>query len=236
MPETCFGCRQPGHRVTQFPYKAANSALAQSIASNRTTALGNGHTTPQNSGPLRKNAQHFGQGHVNHMNTEEVQAATDVVYGEFLVNSTSATVLFDSGTSHSFVSACFVLKNSLRTVLLPIPLLIQTPRAILKCTLRCPRVKIMINGVEFQSDLVVLKTEGLGIILGMYWLKRHHGNISCSDRAVTLTNHNGITVKCYPQAPTTEPMICNVQATTIKEVPVIREYPNVFPKELPKCH
>ena len=92
----------------------------------------------------------------------------------------------------------------------------------------------MINGVEFQSDLVVLKTEGLGIILGMYWLKRHHGNISCSDRAVTLTNHNGITVKCYPQAPTTEPMICNVQATTIKEVPVICEYPDVFPEKLPK--
>ena len=44
------------------------------------------------------------------MNVEEVQAAPDVVYGEFLVNSTFATVLFDSGASHSFVLACFVLK------------------------------------------------------------------------------------------------------------------------------
>ena len=92
----------------------------------------------------------------------------------------------------------------------------------------------MINGVEFQADLVVLKTKGLDIILGMDWLKRHHGNISYSDRVVTLTNHNGITVKCYPQAPTAEQMICNVQATTIKEVPVICEYPDVFPEELPK--
>ena len=92
----------------------------------------------------------------------------------------------------------------------------------------------MINGVEFQSDLVVLKTEGLDIILGMYWLKRHHGNISCSDRAVTLTNHNGITVKFYTQAPTTEPMVCNVRATIIEEVLVICECPDVFPKELPR--
>ena len=91
----------------------------------------------------------------------------------------------------------------------------------------------MINGVEFQADLVVLKTEGLDIILGMDWLKRHHGNISCSDRAVTLTNHNGIIVKCYPQASRTEPMVCNVQATTIEEVPVVCEYPDVFPEELP---
>ena len=40
-------------------------------------------------------------------------------------------------------------------------------------------------------------------------------------------------MKCYPQAPTTKPMICNVQATTIEEVPVICEYPDVFLEELP---
>jgi hypothetical protein len=68
----------------------------------------------------------------------------------------------------------------------------------------------MINGVEFQVDLVVLKTEGLDIILGMDLLKRTHGNISYNDRVVTLTNHNGIIVKCYPQALRTEPMVCNV--------------------------
>jgi hypothetical protein len=66
-------------------------------------------------------------------------------------------VLFDSDASHSFVSACFVLKNGLRTVSLPTPLLIRTPRAVLNCTLKFPRVKIMIDGVEFQADLVVLK-------------------------------------------------------------------------------
>ena len=69
--------------------------------------------------------------------------------------------------------------------------------------------------------------------MGMNWLKRHHGNISYSDRVVTLTNHNGITIKCYPQAPIVEPMVCNVQATTIEEVQVICEYPDVFPEELP---
>ena len=44
------------------------------------------------------------------MNVEEVQEAPDVVYSEFLVNSASTSVLFDSGASHSFVSAYFVLK------------------------------------------------------------------------------------------------------------------------------
>jgi hypothetical protein len=122
--ETHFGCHQLGYRVTQCPYKATNSALAQSIASNRTATSRVGRTAPQNSGPPKRNAQSFRQGHVNHVNAEGVQAAPDVMYGEFLVNSTSATVLFDSSASHSFVSACFVLKNSLRIVLFPTPLLI----------------------------------------------------------------------------------------------------------------
>ena len=58
---------------------------------------------------------------MNHINAEEVQAAPDVVYDEFLVNSTLATMLFDSNASHLFVFACFVFRNSLRTVLLPTP-------------------------------------------------------------------------------------------------------------------
>ena len=70
--ETYFGCRQPGHRVAQCPLKAANSAPSQSIASNKTAALGTGRIAPQNSGPPRRNAPNFGQGRVNHVNAEEV--------------------------------------------------------------------------------------------------------------------------------------------------------------------
>ena len=49
----------------------------------------------------------------------------------------------------------------------------------------------MIDGIEFQADLVVLKTEGLDVILGMDWLRKHHGNISCRDKTVSVINHKG---------------------------------------------
>jgi hypothetical protein len=127
-----------------------------------------------------------------------------------------------------------MFKNNLRTVLLSTRLMIHTPGAILKCTLKCPRVKIMLNRVEFQEDLVVLKTKGLDIILGMDWLKKYHSKKSYSVRAVTLINHNGIKVECHPQALNAEPMVCNIQATTIEEVPVISEYSDVFPEDLPR--
>jgi hypothetical protein len=70
--ETCFGCRQPGHHVAQCLLKAANSAPTQSIASNKIAASGIRRTTPQNAGPPRRNAPNLRQGHVNHINIEEV--------------------------------------------------------------------------------------------------------------------------------------------------------------------
>ena len=57
----------------------------------------------------------------------------------------------------------------------------------------------MIDGIEFQAELVVLKVEGLDVILGMDWLGKHHGSISCRDKTVTLINHNGIKVECHPK-------------------------------------
>jgi hypothetical protein len=80
---TSYGCRQPRHHITQCPYGATSSALAYSIASNRTATSGVGRTAPQNYGPSRRNTQSFGQGRVNNVNVEEVQAAPDVMYSGF---------------------------------------------------------------------------------------------------------------------------------------------------------
>jgi hypothetical protein len=55
-----------------------------------------------------KGQQNFIRGRVNHVAAETAQEAQDVVFGMFLVNSAPAFVLFDSGASHSFISAQFV--------------------------------------------------------------------------------------------------------------------------------
>jgi hypothetical protein len=49
---------------------------------------------------------------------EEAQEAPDVVIGMFLVNDTSAVVMFDSRASHSFISATYVGKHNLPLALL----------------------------------------------------------------------------------------------------------------------
>jgi hypothetical protein len=57
--------------------------------------------------------QNYARGRVNHVAVEGAQEAPDVVIGMFLTNNTSVVVLFDSGASHSFISAAYVEKHNL---------------------------------------------------------------------------------------------------------------------------
>jgi hypothetical protein len=58
---------------------------------------------------------------------EEAQEAPNVVIGMFLVNDTSAVVLFDSGASHSFISAAYIEEHNLPLVLLRCPMIVSSP-------------------------------------------------------------------------------------------------------------
>ena len=54
----------------------------------------------------------------------------------------------------------------------------------------------MIKGIKFLANLVVLQFEGIDVILGMDWLSKHKGTISCGDRTIALVNHKGKQVTC----------------------------------------
>jgi hypothetical protein len=47
---------------------------------------------------------------VNHVTVESMPEDADVVYDMFLINSLPASVLFDSGASHSFITESFMEK------------------------------------------------------------------------------------------------------------------------------
>ena len=61
------------------------------------------------------------------MVVEEAQEAPDVAIGMFLVNDTSAVVLFDSGASHSFISAAYVGKHNLPLAMLRCQMIVISP-------------------------------------------------------------------------------------------------------------
>ena len=165
--------------------------------------------------------QSFGWSQINLIDAQKAQEAPEVVIGEFPVNSALATVMFDSGASHSFIASKFVAKHKIPTVLLKTPLLTRSPGASIKCFLGCPQVRVMVKGMKFLANLVVLQSEGIDVILGMDWLSKHKGTISCGDRTITLVKQEGKQVTCQPQGPKPSSMVCNVEAKTLEEMPAV---------------
>jgi hypothetical protein len=227
----CFNCRETGHFIANCSYakKPIASSFSNSMngpmplvsGANRVPVRTNNNFGNNNNQQMRQPQQSYGQARVNHINAQEAQEAQGVVLGEFLASSVLATILFDSGASHSFISSSFVEKHNIPIVLLKAPLLTQTPGGDIKCQLGCSRVRIILSGIEFLVDLVVPKSKVIDVILGMDWLSQHHGLISCADKVVHLTNPNGIQVTCHTRGHRPDIMVFSMEAKSIEDVPVV---------------
>ena len=83
---------------------------------------------------------------MNHVTTESVAEASNVLLGMFHVNSFLATVLFDTGASHAFISKSFVESHHISTHPTQNPMLVTSPGGNLQTTRCCPKVSLEIRG------------------------------------------------------------------------------------------
>jgi hypothetical protein len=121
----CFKCGSTGHFAWQCPTWT---------------------TTPEAGNQVKpQGQQNFMRGRVNHMTSEEAQQALDVVLGMFLASSQPATILFDSGASHSFISSIFVAKHSLPIATMKHIMLVSSPGGEMRTKHICPAVSISIR-------------------------------------------------------------------------------------------
>jgi hypothetical protein len=225
-PKACFNCREIGHFIANCPYQKATL----SVFSNSVNGL------KQMTGPVRsvpaKTQSSFAKAKVNHVYAEQTEGTQDVVLDEFLVQSFLATILFDSGASHSFISSYFVETHDIPTVTLKKPLLTKSPGGHIPCHLGVINIPVILSGVAFPTNLVVLNSHGIDVILGMDWLTKHRGNIACAERTVTVTNHLGETVTCHIQPSLPDSTIHNLKVESLEQILMIKEYPGIFPEEL----
>jgi hypothetical protein len=85
-------------------------------------------------------------GRVNHVAVEEAQEAPDVVIAMFFINNASTVVLFDSGASHSFISAAYVEKHNLPLALLKCQMIVCSLGGDLPVRQLCLKVNLKIRG------------------------------------------------------------------------------------------
>jgi hypothetical protein len=108
-----------------------------------------------------------------------------------LVNDNNAIVLFDSGASHSFLATNFVQKHNLPLSMLKNRMIVSSPGGDMNARHVSPKFSILIRGVEFLANLIVLESKGIDVILGMDWLSKRNGLINCAKKAVRLTPSSG---------------------------------------------
>src|SRR3954466_15721124 len=206
---TCYKCSKTGHYANECP-EGQN---------------GNGRSG--------KKPNPFNRGQVNHVNVEEVEAQPDAVIGKFLVKSFTALVLFDTGASHSYISRGFVEKYSLPTRGLKTPMLVSSPGAEYMASQGCFQVPLSIGRHVFPTDLIILESQGLDVILDMDWLSMYGGNIDCASKTILLTTLEGRRIKYVSRHASNRTQVNSLSGVVQEEVPVVKDFPDVFPEELP---
>ncbi|TYK09566.1 ty3-gypsy retrotransposon protein [Cucumis melo var. makuwa] len=149
---------------------------------------------------------------------QEAERAGIVVTGTLLILGHYAFVLFDSGSSHSFISSVFVHHVGLEVEPLGSVLSVSTlPGEVLLSKEKIKACRVEIANHVLDVTLLVLDMQDFDVILGMDWLSANHANIDCFGKEVVFN----------PPSDTREPEV------SLSSKPVVREYPDVFPDELP---
>ena len=168
----CFKCRKSGHLAKDCRQSQNQLAFPRN-------GHGNNQTRNYNTGPAA-----YGRGQAYHCDIEEVQDQPDTVMGTLLVNSVPASILFDLGASHSFVSGAFAFMHGIQYEKMHAPLVAKTPGGHCHTDMIAPNVTIEIKGLEFLASPIFLKSSTIDLILGMDWLNAHIASINCATKVV----------------------------------------------------
>jgi hypothetical protein len=93
---------------------------------------------------------------------------------------------FDSRASHDFISSPCAKKMMLSMVATEAPYVISTPRGQVDTDWIVHKAPLELAGRVFSTDLIILKGQGLDIILGMSWMKLHRAVLDITGRLVHL--------------------------------------------------
>ncbi|XP_075524538.1 uncharacterized protein LOC142556935 [Primulina tabacum] len=258
----CNNCGWPGHFARVCPSKTGKSAQAGSGAQiNRIPAASQSSHQPIR--PSHQSRGQGGQQnqssvHVFALTEDEAQAAPGtVITGNCNVCGFIARVLFDTGASHSFVSHAFVVSHDLRTTSMDSYLSVATPMGKIIIT-----DNVVFNAVLFHDEnvlylnLIVLPMHDFDCIVGMDVLTANRATVDCYRGIVRFRPSFAPKWNFYGRGFQAKiPLVSAIEMNRlldsghegflvyavdlsqderrISDIPVVCEFPDVFPEEIP---
>ncbi|GJT08062.1 putative reverse transcriptase domain-containing protein [Tanacetum coccineum] len=96
--------------------------------------------------------------------------------------------------------------------------LVSTNTVIKGCTLT------LLNQ-PFEIDLMPIKLSSFNVVIGMDWLSKYHAKILCDEKVVHIPINDETLIIRVMEKKSDE--------KRLEVIPVVKEFPNVFPKDLP---
>jgi hypothetical protein len=113
------------------------------------------------------------QGQINFTMLAELLEGAPVMTSTFSIHHTPAVILFDSGASHSFISAKFGEKVALDFYHTKDSYMISILGEKIASNQVIRHVPIKLGSKIIRTELILLALEGIDIIFGMDWMTRH---------------------------------------------------------------
>ncbi|GKD37616.1 putative reverse transcriptase domain-containing protein, partial [Tanacetum coccineum] len=166
------------------------------------------------------------QGRAYMLRDKNAHQDPNVVTGTFLLNQHLAKVLFDSGADKSFISISLASKlnnpsitiDTFYDIKMADGNLVSTNTVIKGCTLT------LLNQ-PFEIDLMPIKLGSFDVVIGMDWLSKYHAKILCDEKVVHIPINGETLIIRVMEKKSDE--------KRLEDIPVVKEFSNVFPKDLP---
>jgi hypothetical protein len=174
------------------------------------------------------------QGRLNFTTMADIPEGAPVLTGIFSVLNYLAIILFDSGASHSFISTKFSAQCQLPFHHTNGGITISTPGGRVATYQINRHVPIRLSSFIFKTTLLIMGLDSVDIILGTNWLSRHHAVIDVATRAIEIHSPLDGEITLYlPDQGCTRSCAFAMMESPVERIPVVCDYPDVFPDELP---
>ncbi|GKE35559.1 putative reverse transcriptase domain-containing protein, partial [Tanacetum coccineum] len=180
----------------------------------------------------------------------------NVVTGMFILNQHLARVLFDSGADRSFISISLASMLNIPSITIDTfyniemadENLVSTNTIIKGCTLT------LLNQ-PFEIDLMPIKLGSFDVVIGMDWLSKYHAKILCDEKVVHIPINGETLIIRGDRSKTRLNLISCIETERyisrgcqvfmiqvmekksdekrLEDIPVVKEFPDVFPEDLP---